>query len=258
LSERALVLGLEERCFNAWPALRTLHSGGWIIRLSDGHTRRANSASALYPPAGRHPQIVDIVVEHFEAAGLLPAFRLSPLCAPGFAPVLARRGFADDDITLVLQAGIAGVSAAPTLRLAASASSAWLRQAMQAYGFNDKAHLALARMLDQLLLPRAFATVEHDGEPVGWGLAVYERGFVGLYDLVIAGDWRGRGFGRQLVAGLIAWGQQQGAHAAYLQVRAENAAAIRLYRRFGFAEAYRYANWSLARPDTRQKSTADD
>jgi ribosomal protein S18 acetylase RimI-like enzyme len=257
MADSALTRGLEERCFNAWPALRTLHSGGWVIRLSDGHTRRANSASALHPPAGRVPQIVDNVVDLFAGAGLLPAFRVSPLCARGFDAVLARRGFNEDDITLVLWAPAAEGHASPALRIEAEASPEWLHQAVHAYGFDAGAERALQRMLTQLVLPRAFASLERDGRPIGWGLAVCERGFVGLYDLVIAADWRGRGIGRLLVSGLIAWGQQQGAKAAYLQVRANNRRAIALYQHFGFVEAYRYSNWSLA-PDARQQSAPDD
>ncbi len=257
MADSVLTRGLEERCFNAWPALRTLHSGGWVIRLSDGHTRRANSASALHKPAGRDPQIVDTVVDLFAGAGLLPAFRLSPLCARGFGAILAGRGFSEDDITLVLWAPAAG-RRSPALRIEAAASPEWLHQAMHAYGYDARAERALQRMLGQLVLPRAFASLERDGRPVGWGLAVCERGFVGLYDLVIAADWRGRGIGRLLVSGLLAWGQQQGAKAAYLQVRANNRPAIALYRHFGFVEAYRYTNWSLAPTAARQKSPADD
>lgn len=40
---------LEERGFNAWPVPQTLAIGGWLLRLSGGHTMRANSIDALAP-----------------------------------------------------------------------------------------------------------------------------------------------------------------------------------------------------------------
>ena len=47
----ALVRALEERAFNAWPAHQTVFHRGWVLRLSGGYTKRANSVNALVPGA---------------------------------------------------------------------------------------------------------------------------------------------------------------------------------------------------------------
>ena len=95
-------------------------------------------------------------------------------------------------------------------------------------------------MLRSIAWPCGFATLRHDGEAIGFALAVLERGAVGLYDLVVAPAARARGHGRVLVQGLAAWGAAQGARFAYLQVREASHGAIRLYRSLGFEDAYRY------------------
>ena len=79
-----------------------------------------------------------------------------------------------------------------------------------------------------------------DGRSVAWGLAVAERGKVGLFDIVTAPEARRQGAARRLVMALLAWGQGQGARDAYLQVVTTNAPAIALYRSLGFVAAYRY------------------
>lgn len=243
----ALVRGLEERCANAWPALRTVMIDGWALRLSDGHTRRANSATPLYPATRPVAETLDLVETTMRGAGLTPVVRVTPLAAPGVAAELTRRGWVEDDPSGVF------VGAAPppatalptgvTARLDDRLTGDWLVPAMTAYGHGDKGAAALRRTLPLIALPHVYATLALDGRPAAFGLAVAERGMVGLYDLVVAEAARGRGLGRALTQALWLWGAQQGAGAAYLQVRVANTAARALYAAMGMREAYRYVQF---------------
>ena len=58
----------------------------------------------------------------------------------------------------------------------------------------------------------------------------------GEIGMMVARDWRGRGVGSALVAAAIEWGRENGLHKLTLSVFPHNAAAIRLYRKFGFAK----------------------
>ena len=74
------------------------------------------------------------------------------------------------------------------------------------------------------------------GEVVGL-VFVIESGFgFGEIGMMVARDWRGRGVGSALVAAAIEWGRENGLHKLTLSVFPHNEAAIRLYRKFGFAE----------------------
>ncbi|WP_147306447.1 GNAT family N-acetyltransferase [Methylovirgula sp. 4M-Z18] len=241
-----LIRGLEERCFNAWPTLRTLHMGGWVLRLADGHTRRANSASPLHDSTLSADEIIASVVRLFREAELTPIFRTTPLAPEGFDEKLAAEGWREDDLAWgMLCDDISAGGPSSDVAIEPKPSEAWLRDAMVAYGHGEAGERALRRTLAQLAMPGAFATVHADGKPLAWGLGVYERGYVGLYDLVVAPEARGKGVGRRLVSSLITWGRDQGAHAAYLQVRDSNHAARHLYRSFGFRDVYRYSNRAL-------------
>ena len=54
--------------------------------------------------------------------------------------------------------------------------------------------------------------------------------------MAVAREWRGRGVGSALLAAAVDWSRGQGVHKLSLAVFARNAAAIALYRKFGFVE----------------------
>ena len=75
-----------------------------------------------------------------------------------------------------------------------------------------------------------------DGEVIGSLHVDHTRFGFGEIGMMVARDWRGRGVGSALVAAAIEWGRENGLHKLTLSVFPHNEAAIRLYRKFGFAE----------------------
>ena len=71
-------------------------------------------------------------------------------------------------------------------------------------------------------------------------------GYIGLFDIVTDPAFRNRGYGRRVVKNLLAWGRQNDAEKAYLQVMLNNAPALHLYSKIGFTEAYQY--WYRIKP----------
>ncbi|SDY50463.1 Acetyltransferase (GNAT) family protein [Collimonas sp. OK242] len=237
-----LIRSLEERAFNAWPAQKSALCGGWLLRLSEGYTKRANSANALRPAVAFDETLQ--VVEHFYARHGLPAiFRLSPLAGAEPDRALDQAGYRKIDRTLVMTAPLATsaqVSTAHDVVLEATAGDAWSAGFARANGIPSAARAAHDRTLAAITMPAAFATLIENETPVAYGLAVAENGAVGLFDIVVAPDARRRGVAARLVAALLEWGQAQRATRAYLQVLADNLPAIALYRKLGFDEQYQY------------------
>ena len=74
------------------------------------------------------------------------------------------------------------------------------------------------------------------GEIVGSLSVEASRFGVGEIGMAVVREWRGRGVGSALLTAAIAWARERGLHKLSLSVFPHNAAAISLYRKFGFVE----------------------
>ncbi len=127
-------------------------------------------------------------------------------------------------------------SAPPGLSVEDHASPAWLEAWSECEPGRDvEAH---ARTVFALLRGRAsFARIDHRAVAI----AVEDDGLLGLFCVAVDPEQRRSGLGSLLTRALLAAAR---AGQAYLQVDARNAAAIGMYRRLGFTEAYSYCHRS--------------
>jgi len=247
------ILGLEERGFNAWPAPRNIYFGGWVFRLGGGYTKRANSANALggrhdlragsinaWTPARGFREVMAEAERFYAANGQPTIFRLTPLAGPDAEPLLAAAGYERLDPSSVMTASLEAAQSAGEVRIESGPTPAWLNGVAAAQGVAPSHRLIHDRIVQAIAPPAGFATAFVGQTAAGFGLGVAERGAVGLFDIVVRAEFRGRGFGRALTRALMDWGRQAGAENAYLQVSATNPVARRLYESLGFRDAYPY------------------
>jgi GNAT superfamily N-acetyltransferase len=244
MNDHSLIIGLESRLVNAWPSFDYQIYDGWILRLANGYSKRANSATPFMPGAALDDALIDSMIGHFVEANVRPTFRLNGLEAAGADEILKLRGFKEIEPTHVLTAPIkdGDCTPDPEVQLDHQVSKRWVRETAASYGGDKADDEMLLRIVSRIRQQVAYATLNLDDRPVAWGLGVVERGYLGLYDIVVSPDLRGIGLGRRVVSSLIAWGCAQGAHTAYLQVREENEIARSLYEALGFGIAYRYTH----------------
>lgn len=243
---------LEELALNAWPGLQTIVVDGWIARLSQGYTKRANSVTPLYP--GRRP-LADKLSQCealFRQAGLPLLFRLPSFATdtPELDAILSARQFRRMEETLVKRLDLQHVTASWSSRSILSADTAldaWLQRYHRFSGSSP--HPTHRQIISLISGERACLTLMHNGNAVACGLGVVAGDHLGIFDIATHPDYRRHGFGREVTQSLLAWGRDHGATHAYLQVVAANVRALPLYDQLGFEEVYRYW-YRLAPGDT--------
>lgn len=245
----------------AWGAIEREPLGDWELRASAGFTQRGNSVLPVGDPGVPLADAVDRIEQWYAVRGLAP--RVSLAGPVGFDAAedplgaeLLRRGWRVGDTTLNLTATTDVVAAAdpggPRVRLSHELDDVWLG----AYGRSrshdpDIAARVLTTSPDQL-----FASIALGGglaqqlglstpasgaaRPVAVGRLGLAHGWAGLGAVWTDPEFRGRGLGAHVTAALAAQARADGIHLIHLQVEADNATAIRLYERLGFARHSSY------------------
>jgi GNAT superfamily N-acetyltransferase len=238
-----MIRTIEELSMNAWPALRSSVCDGWVMRFSNGYTRRANSVHPLYPSSCGLDAMIAEAERLYQEQGLPAIFKLTAESQPrALEAALVERGYEVEAETSVHIAdlGPMGSVAAVDIETSWGSAAEW-REAFHGMSRVAPEHQATHERILASIAPLAgFAVVRQDGRIVGCGLGVVQDGWLGVFDVIVDGGARRQGHGERLMRGLMSWGLRMGADKAYLQVMQSNVAAVRLYEGLGFHEAYSY------------------
>ncbi|MDA4114743.1 MAG: GNAT family N-acetyltransferase [Thaumarchaeota archaeon] len=217
------VTKLEELSINAWPSLQTMLYDGWVLRFSEGHTKRANSSNPLYGGLLGVDEKIDACEKLYSGRHLDTVFKLTAASyPPDLDRVLSARGYVLESgsavQTLDLQNDIAEPEE-PDITLSSDASDEWLSAFWQMSGFDERRREIAKQMLLNVVPQKCLASIsESESGIIACGMAVLQGDYVGLFNIVTHKDFRRRGHGKQLTLGLLHWARENGARLAYLQV----------------------------------------
>ncbi len=210
------IRALEHAAALAWPGTEQQWHDGWLSRAAAGHTSRANSSVPLATSAT--VQSLPAIIDWYRRRGL-PAWlalpeRLLPIRAAGVKP------------TRVMAAELAGPSGA-AVELAPIPTAAWLAVYEREVPVDVltavvDGEVTFASAADAAV-GRGAVTAAPDG--TRW---------LGISSVRVAAERRRQGHARTVCAALMHWGRQHDAQAAYVEVLADNRAAIGLYESLGF------------------------
>ncbi|MGD2040512.1 MAG: GNAT family N-acetyltransferase [Anaerolineae bacterium] len=234
---------IEEASLNAWPALQQILFDGWVLRFSQGYTKRANSATPLYAGRLELATKVNLCQDLYARQGLPAIFRLTSFATPaGLDTMLERRGYRQIDRTLVMTMGLHDreMKAPHDAELIEEGLEAWLDTFSRFRDAPLAKRQAHKSILQAIPSRRLFASLRLGSQTVACGLGVLEAGCFGLFDLITAPVERRKGYGTQLVSGMMQWAKDHEATCTYLQVMANNQPARSLYGQLGFETLYEY------------------
>jgi len=242
---------IEEAGLNALQTAQQLFYDGWLLRVSPGKAKRARSVNPHFGSSLPMDAKIDHCERVYRERALPVLFRMTPFARPdGLEAALEARGYVAFDPTLVQIRRLTEVpSLAPRtdVVLASPRIAEFVEAVGEMRGSTAAERAAHLERLSSTPLARHASVASIDGRAVAAGQAAIDRGLAGIYDMMTATAWRGRGLATLIADALLAWAARQRATHAFLQVNDDNAPALAVYRRFGFATTYAYHY--RARPD---------
>jgi len=243
MTPRSFAWRVEETCLNAWPALRQVLLDGWVLRFSEGLTRRANSANPLQADDRGIDALIPACEALYRGQRLPTIFRLPSIIGPAIDQRLDALGYSFEGDSHVLYGDIEAVAAArdPGAQLSAHPSPEWFAAMAALQKHTIEQSKTYRRIVGGLVIPSAFAVLAVDGEAAALAYGALHNGLL-CYESVITDTRRQRrGYARRVIGALAAWAKDEGARGACLEVEASNAPALALYDSVGLKTLlYRY------------------
>ena len=240
---------LEELSMNAWPALRTDHYDGWVLRYANQYTKRANSIYPLYKGELPYEEKVAYCEAYYNQHQMPTTFKMNDEEAlHGLDIYLEDNGYHVLDPTdmMVLDLDRIELDLSFEYRVSDGYSDEAARELATSIGAEgDEEHAQLVRATMSTMMAHIspisfYVFVELDDEIIGTGNGVVEQGYVGVFNIVVREAYRHKGYGTQILKALLKEGINRGAKKSYLQVVCKNEVALKLYESMGYEKAYRY------------------
>lgn len=238
-----MIAALEEISLNALPAIKTMFYDGWILRMSGGYTRRANSVQTFGACTQPLAQKIAYCERLYRDHGLPATFKMTAASQPPtLDQELEARGYRAEASTSVQTCALApfALSRSEHVCICEKWSDEWFAEFCRMRALAPAQRADLEQLL-RLIVPQTGYALLTDQDGVrACGLGVVQEKHLGLFDIEVDQMARRRGYGKELVMQLLMWGKTMGAETAYLQVSPGNEAAVKLYAQLGFVEQYRY------------------
>ena len=238
-----VVRRFEAAGFRAWPAASVHYDGTWVIRLTAGHpAKRLNSVNPLDPgDQGNLPERIARASRRFEAYGRAPTFRISPLAGDALSTHLDARNWSRFSESVVMSVPLADMDLEDVVtQIPIRDMTRFIGAAMEVHGADPSLRAGLSEVIGSIEPETGLFLIEENERAVASAICVHDGDLGGLFEVGTASGQRGKGIGRQVVRTALKWARLRGARTGWLQVEADNAPAIALYRSLGFGEVYRY------------------
>jgi ribosomal protein S18 acetylase RimI-like enzyme len=237
-----LIRRLEEISMNSWPSLKNEIYDGWVLRYSNGYTKRANSVIPLYKSSLPIIEKIEMCREKYYSMNLPFIFKITEL-NKDIEDVLDNYKFKTIDSSIVKTINTNNIQNQNDKNIIISnkLNDEWTNAYFQFSNLQEKEkQLTSIEMLNRIPGSLITSLMKINQNVLGVGLGIINSNYLGLFDIIVDEKYRRNGYGKDIVLSLLAEAKRRKINSAYLQVIENNVVANSLYEKIGFRDVYRY------------------
>ena len=239
------VLLYQELTNNAWPAKQYSFYNGWIVRFSHGMFDRANSVLPLCYFGKNWEKDVHKIEEIYQNRQLDVIFQIPEFTTPDdLDNILEKMDYQIKSPTTVMMKSLTLKSfSSPSLHFSLMRTDFdgdWFKAFLTFSNMPMEKSIQMEAIIRRIIPEKFFFAVKEDNQDVGVALGVFERGYLGVYSLLVDPMKRRRSTGYTLMRYIEEWGINNSVHTIYLQVEHDNLAASKMYQKLGYRNLYSY------------------
>ncbi len=240
----ANILTAESMIASSWPALTTSLSGRWLLGMADGLSGRANSLFFLDASDDKNvSERIDWMEKTYAKVGLAPRVRLSPLAPLAVLNDLKARNYSFEKPILTFHHAHQNLKTPKKcleIKQYKRAEEIWISTFLKTTPHYKKQKNTLLKIHNAILDETTYYLGFADGKPVATVMAVTQMNVTTYQNLAVLSAYQRQGFAFELMTHTLKNAAEKQESWSFLAVETHNEPAIKLYRKLGFEEFYRY------------------
>jgi RimJ/RimL family protein N-acetyltransferase len=233
---------IEELSMNAWPSIQTILLDGWIIRMANGYTKRANSVNPLYLFNNNLDEKIKYCENIYRKNNLPTVYKI--IGCDEYEKIdqkLEQLNYEKVDVISVqICNDIAQKHYKPNkIDVTTQFTDEWRNCFYHCSKIDNTKTIETIELMLKNIKGDIIAVHKKEEEYIGCGYGIIEKDFIGIFDIIIREEYRRKGHGKEIVKTILAKAEEIGVGKAYLQVVNNNTIAKELYKKLGFKEIYK-------------------
>lgn len=153
--------------------------------------------------------------------------------------ILNSRGYTNGDHSIVLSQGLTNKEF-QSIEFNTITVDEWMKYYCKLCNREIEEHSTHIKIINNIKGKYLLAVLSKNKNIMSCGLGVISDGLFGIFDIMTHPQYRNKGYGYELINGMLHWAIQNHAYAAYVQVIPENTPAVGLYQKLGYELSYEY------------------